>query len=106
MGKKNFYAAVIDAYQYSEVTEERYKNFVDFAINQWGEEEMENQLSNYIEENNTEVDWQEFFEEYYGYDVYYFALDEDGNELDDLEDNNLTLNDFCKKHKLLRYERG
>ena len=101
MGKKNFYAAVIDAYQYSEVTEERYKNLVDFVISQWGDEEMENQLSNYIEENTTEVDWQEFFEEYYGYDVYYFALDEDGNELKDLEDNNITLNNFCKNHNLI-----
>ena len=33
-----------------------------------GEEEMENQLSNYIEENITEVDYQEFFEGYYGYE--------------------------------------
>ena len=49
MGKKNFYAAAIDDYQYSEVTEKRYKNFVDFAIEQWGEEEMESQLRNYIE---------------------------------------------------------
>ena len=79
MGKKNFYAAVIDDYQYSEVTEKRYKNFVDFAIEQWGEEEMENQLRNYIEgSSETEVDWQEFFEEYYGYSTYYFALDENG----------------------------
>lgn len=102
MGKKNFYAAVIDAYQYSEVTEKRYKNFVDFAIEQWGEEEMENQLRNYIEGGDeTEIDWQEFFEEYYGYDVYYFALDEDGNELVDIEADNVTLNEFCKKHNLL-----
>lgn len=101
MGKKNFYAAVIDGYQYSEVTEKRYKNFVDFAIEQWGEEEMENQLSNYIEENITEVDYQEFFEGYYGYVVYYFAFDENGDELEDIEDNNVTLNEFCKKHNLL-----
>lgn len=29
------------------------------------------------------------------------CADEDGNELNDLEDNNKTLNDYCKKHKLL-----
>lgn len=102
MGKKNFYAAVIDAYQYSEITEKRYKNFVDFAIEQWGEDEMEVQLQNYIEGGNkTEIDWQEFFEEYYDYDTYYFALDENGDELEDIEDNNVTLNEFCKKHNLL-----
>lgn len=102
MGKKNFYAAVIDAYQYSEVTEKRYKNFVDFAIAQWGEKEMKNQLRNYIDgDGETEIDWQEFFDEYYGYDTYYFALGEDGAELEDIEDNNVTLNEFCKKHKLL-----
>ena len=102
MGKKNFYAAVIDAYQYSEVTEKRYKNFVDFAIEQWGISEMRAQLKKYIEgSDDTEVDWQEFFEEYYGYDTYYFALDEDGNELEDIEDNNVTLNGFCKKYNLL-----
>lgn len=101
MGKKYFYAAVIDAYPYSEVTEKRYKNFVDFAIEQWGEEEMENQLRNYIGGDETEVDWHEFFEEYYGYDVYYFPLDENGDELEDTEDNNVTLNEFCKKHNLL-----
>ena len=102
MGKKNFYAAVIDAYQYSEVTEKRYKNFVDFAINQLGEEEMKNQLLNYIKGGDeTEVDWQEFFEDYYGYDVYYFALDEDGNKLEDMESNNITLNNFCKSHNLI-----
>lgn len=100
MGKKNFYAAVIDAYQYSEVTEKRYKNFVDFAIAQWGEKGMKNQLHNYIDDE-TEIDWQEFFDGYYGYDTYYFALDENGNELEDIEDNNVTLNEFCKKHKLL-----
>jgi hypothetical protein len=102
MGKKNFYAAVIDAYQYSEVTEKRYKNFVDFAIEQWGEEEAESQLRNYIEwDGKTEIDWQEFFDEYYGYTIYYFALDENGGELEDIEDNNVTLNEFCKKHNLL-----
>ena len=101
MGKKNFYAAVIDAYQYSEVTEKRYKNFIDFVIHQWGDEDMENQLSNYIEENTTEIDWQEFFEEYYGSDVFYFALDENGDKLEDIEDNNVTLNGFCKKYNLL-----
>ena len=101
MGKKNFYAAVIDDYQYSEVTEKRYKNFVDFAIEQWGEKTMESQLRNYIEgSSETEVDWQEFFEDYYGYSTYYFALDENGNELEDIEDNNVTLNEFCKKHNL------
>jgi len=102
MGKKNFYAAVIDAYQYSEVTEKRYKNFVDFAIKQWGEEETESELRNYIEgDDRTEVDWQEFFGDYYGYATYYFAFDENGNELEDVEDNNVTLNEFCKKHNLL-----
>lgn len=102
MGKRNFYAAAIDDYQYSEVTEKRYKNFVDFAIAQWGEEGMENQLRNYIDgSSETEVDWQEFLEGYYGYSTYYFALDENGNELEDIEDNNVTLNEFCKKHKLL-----
>lgn len=32
---------------------------------------------------------------------YQITKDENGNELDDLEDNNKTLNDYCKKHKLL-----
>lgn len=102
MGKKHFYAAVIDGYQYSEVTEKRYKNFVDFAIEQWGEKEMESQLRKYIEEGDeTEIDWQEFFDEYYGYDTYYFALDENSDKLEDIENNNVTLNGFCKKHNLL-----
>ena len=101
MAKKCFYAAVIDAYEYSEVTTVRYKNFVDFAISCWGEEEMETQLSNFLEDGDGSIDWQEFFGDYYGYDTYYFALDEDGNELEDLEDNNVTLNEFCKKHNLI-----
>lgn len=102
MGKKNFYAAVIDGYQYSEVTEKRYKNFVDFAIEQWGISEMCYQLRNYIEgSDNTEADCHNFFEEYYGYNTYYFALDENGNELEDIEDNNVTLNEFCKRFNLL-----
>ena len=100
MEKKNFYAAVIDDYQYSEVTEKRY-NFVDFAIEQWGEKTMESQLRNYIEgSSETEVDWQEFFGGYYGYSTYYFALDENGNELEDIEDDNVILNEFRKKHNL------
>ena len=102
MGKKNFYAAFIDGYRYSEVTEKRYKNFVDFAIEQWGEEKMENQLRNYIEgSDKTEVDCEEFFDEYYGYHTCYFALNENGDELEDIEDNNVTLDEFCKKHNLL-----
>ena len=51
-------------------------------------------------DGETEVDWQEFFEEYYGYSTYYFALDENGNELEDIEDDNVTLNEFRKKHNL------
>lgn len=99
--KKYFYAAVIDDYKYSRVATYRFKNFVDFAIWCW-DDDIEEELKNYIdetEENN--IDWQEFFEEYYGYTTYYFALDENGNELEDLEDNNVTLNEYCKKHKLL-----
>ena len=62
---------------------------------------MENQLRNYIGGGGeTEVDWQEFFEGYYGYITYYFALDENGNELEDIEDNNVTLNEFRKRHNL------
>lgn len=99
--KTYFYAAVIDGYKYSRATSWRFKNFVDFAI--WCLEEcIDEELKKYIAANESdEIDWQEFFEDYYGYDVYYFALDEDGNELEDLEDNNVTLNEYCKKHKLL-----
>lgn len=101
MEKKCFYAAVIDDYQYSRVTSYRFKNFVDFAI--WClDDDIEEELKNYIDgTEKSSIDWQEFFEEYYGYTTYYFALDENGNELNDLEDNNKTLNDYCKKHKLL-----
>lgn len=101
MEKKNFYAAVIDNYQYSKVSMHRFKNFVDFAIWCW-EDTIDEDLKNFISVKETEeIDWQEFFEDYYGYTTYYFALDENGNELEDLEDNNKTLNDYCKKHKLL-----
>lgn len=102
MEKKYFYAAVIDAYEYSEVTTVRYKNFVDFAINCWGEETVCEQLRNYLDGDDEcdEVDWQDFYDDYYGYTTYYFALDEDGNDLVDLEDNNDTLNNFCREHKL------
>lgn len=101
MEKKNFYAAVIDGYKYSKVSIHRFKNFVDFAIWCW-EDTIDEALKNFISVKETEeIDWQEFFEDYYGYTTYYFALDENGNELDDLEDNNKTLNDYCKKHKLL-----
>lgn len=98
---KYFYAAVIDNYKYSKVSMHRFKNFVDFAIWCW-EDTIDEDLKNFISVKETkEIDWQEFFEDYYGYTTYYFALDKDGNELDDLEDNNKTLNDYCKKHKLL-----
>ena len=30
-----------------------------------------------------------------------FALDENGDELEDIEDKNVTLNEFCKKYNLL-----
>lgn len=101
MEKKYFYAAVIDDYQYSRVTSYRFKNFVDFAIWCW-EGFIDENLKYFISVKETkEIDWQEFFEDYYGYTTYYFALDENGNELEDLEDNNKTLNDYCKKHKLL-----
>ena len=49
MEKKYFYAAVIDAYDYSEVTTVRYKNFVDFAIHCWGDECVEDELSKYLD---------------------------------------------------------
>lgn len=30
----------------------------------------------------------------------YIFKDENGNELEDIEDDNVTLNEFCKKHNL------
>ena len=99
---KYFYAAVIDAYQYWDVTTTRFKNFVDYAIYCWGDEDMCEQLSNYLEGGDeNEVDYLQFLDEYYGYTTYYFAVDEDGNELEDLEDNNVTLNNYIKEHNLI-----
>jgi len=99
MNKKYFYAAVVDDYQYSEVSEHRYKNFVDFIIHCWGDEDTIKELKTYLSGDACySCDWQEFFEEYYGYGVYYFALDEDGNELDDIEDKNITLNEYIKNN--------
>ena len=104
MEKKNFYVAVVDGYEYYEITEKRYKNFVDFMIEQWGDD-LELELENYIGDDYTGVDWQEFFEEYYGYETHYVAIDEDQNELENLEDNNLTLNNYCKEHNLFKNDK-
>lgn len=100
METKYFYAAVIDGYQYSEVSTIRYKNFVDFAIHCW-EEGIEDELKKYFKANAYHTDWQDFFVDYYGYNTYYFALDEDGNELENIEDNNTTLNNYLKKLNII-----
>lgn len=101
--KKYFYAAVVDDCQYNEVSTVRYKNFVDYMIHEWGVDEMVEQLDHYIDDDAEEIDYQEFFEEYYGYPIYYFAMDEDGNGLDNIGSNNNTLNLFCKEHNLIPY---
>ena len=102
MEKKYFYGAVVDGYQYSEVSTVRYKNFVDFVIHCWGDEDTVSELKNYLDDDACYAgDWHEFFDEYYGYTTYYFALDEDGNELEDIEDNNTTFNQYCKTHNLI-----
>ena len=91
---KYFYAAVVDAYQYSDVTDKRFKNFVDYVIYCW-EEDFEDQLRKYLYGNDEEeIDYIEFLDENYGYTTYYFAMDENGNELEDLEDNNVTMRDI------------
>jgi hypothetical protein len=98
---KYFYAAVIDGYQYSEVSTIRYKNFVDFAIHCM-EDCIDDELKKYFKDEDTYfTDYQSFFDDYYGYTSYYFALDENGNELDDEEDNDLTFQNYCKKLNLI-----
>jgi len=104
MEKKNFYVAIVDGYDYYEITTNRYKNFVDFMIAQWGDE-LEKELKKYITDGDTGVDWVEFFDEYYGYTTYYVAIDEDQNELEDLEDNNATLNNYCNEHNLFKNDK-
>ena len=99
--KKYFYAAVVDANQYSDVTDKRFKNFVDYVIYCW-QEDFEDQLKKYLDGNDEEeIDYIEFLNDYYGYTTYYFAMDEDGNDLEDLEDNNVTLNNYIKEHNLI-----
>lgn len=101
MEKKYFYAAVIDAYKYSEVSTVRYKNYVDFAFHCL-KDCIEDELVNYFKGNCYHTDWQDFFDDYYGYTSYFFALDEDGNELEDLEDNNTTFDNYIKSSKKLK----
>jgi hypothetical protein len=100
--KKYFYAAVVDGYENGEVTTTRYKNFVDFMINLWGDETTCEELRKFLDgETTNKIDYIDFFEDYYGYSTYYVAMDEDGNHLPNLEDNDVTLNRYCKEHNLL-----
>ena len=99
--KKYFYGAVLDGYQYPEVSTVRYKNFVDYAIHCW-KDTIVKDLRNFIGDDE-EIDcWESFFSDYFGYTTYYFAMDEDGNMLKNMEDNDVTLRNFCKEHKLIK----
>lgn len=101
MENKYFYAAVIDGYQYSEVSTIRYKNFVDFAIHSCLENCIDDELKKYFKEGAYYTGWQDFFDDYYDYTSYYFALDINGNELEDEENNNVTFRNYLKKLKLI-----